>query len=103
MGSPKLGPTQVLVLLALDAVLPWDAPPTPAEVADYIAKQMGEHATRRPTSEAEAANGALRRLERRGYVERLGKSSTGARCWAITGAGMTALRALAETEGGDHG
>lgn len=89
MASP-LGPAQHLVLLALDVVLPGGSPLTPREIADIIAGRLRLQA-RRPTAEAEAANAALRRLERHGLVERLGTAASGARCWAITTAGRDAL------------
>lgn len=99
MGKP-LGPTQRLVLLALypdddgDGAVDFDDRPvlTPAEIAEYIAKQMElAHGQRRPTSEAEAANASLRTLERRGYVQRRGKAQNGSRCWSITDAGRAAI------------
>lgn len=89
-----LGPTQILVLCALDAIADDGAPLTPAEIADYMAERMKESHPgylRRRTSEAEAANAALRRLLKHAMVERLGKASNGARCWAITPAGRQHL------------
>jgi hypothetical protein len=87
-----LGPTQRLVLCVLDSVEPDGAPPTAAEIADQMAEFMQlAHDLRRPTTETEAAQGCLARLARRGLVQRLGTAHNGARCWAITDAGRTAL------------
>jgi hypothetical protein len=87
-----LGPTQRLVLLALEGQPDDAAPPTPYEIAEIVAGFMGKYAGhRRPTSEAEAVNSSLRSLECRGFVEKLGKSWSGARCWKITDAGVEAL------------
>jgi hypothetical protein len=93
----KLGPTQTLVLLALEARPEDEAPPTPFEIAETVARLMDKYAGhRRPTSEAEAVNASLRTLERRGFVRKLGKSWTGGRCWEITDDGIAALKQEAD-------
>lgn len=87
----SLGPTQRLVLAVLDDFDLDEGPPTAAEIADQIPSWNVAHRLRRPTAEAEAAQGCLARLARRGLVQRLGTAHNGARCWAITDAGRAAL------------
>jgi len=97
MSSP-LGPTQRLVLLALYDVRPEAAPPTAAELAETVnliaadaAPEMAQRISDLPCG-PNAVNRALTGLRRRELAEKLGTSSTGARCWAITDAGRAALR-----------
>lgn len=91
--SAPLGPTQVLVLLALDAVPSLESPPTAGELAEYIGREL--QADRRHKVTESAVNSSLRKLDGRGLVKQLGTSFTNARCWAITGDGAVALRELA--------
>lgn len=93
MGSP-LGPTQRLVLLALEGLAPDDAPLTPYEIGERLASAAHEAGFDWPTASSEqpAARGGLRGLERRGLVERRGLAWNGARCWAITPAGRDVLK-----------
>lgn len=95
--SARLGDTQRLVLIVLDGVEEGEMPPTPYEIAERVASWMNENRPekakpRRPTSEAEAVNSSLRKLEHRGLVERLGRSAFGnGRTWGITAAGRKTL------------
>lgn len=91
MADGTLGPTQTLVLCALDELTD---PPTPREIADVVARYMGRAAPDRMTSETEAVQSALARLARRGLAERLGVAASGARTWMITDAGLAALAAV---------
>lgn len=94
-----LGPTQVLVLCALDEREQNGLDlPTAVTVGEHIAQAMVDAGLRMydcKIPETDAALGALRRCERRGLVERLDRSD-GARCWGLTDAGREALRQMNE-------
>lgn len=92
----RLGPTQQLVLLALERRKPGILPPTPDDVAVAVnvlasvaAPELVDRIAHSPCTAA-AAHGALERLADRGLVAKLDVAFPRVR-WAITDAGRAAL------------
>ncbi len=91
---PRSG-LQLIILRALAARDTGLAPPTPRELADEIASDRGIRSwDRKPTTEAEQVAGALRRMEAKRLVMKMGTASNGARCWAINPVGLDALKSM---------
>jgi DNA-binding PadR family transcriptional regulator len=90
MAGHPMGPAQRLALMALADLDHRETPPTPREISDFISRKM-RWTWRQPAAEAEAMAGTLRRLERRGLVERLGVALSGARCWTLTDEGRSVV------------